>query len=128
VSSFKLLGPTSGNNSQLFINTATAFTATASNLLFDFSGFTGGVAFQNPNLGSGQNYYVLEDQADGVGGFPGTENLRVGFADRQISARNGVVVIATASMPIPEPSTFIVWSVCGVVGSFYGYRRRLSRF
>jgi hypothetical protein len=116
---FNLLGPGSGNNSQLFMSVNASLSATLSDLLFDFSTFNGGVLFQNPNIGSSQNWYALEDQADGIGtGVAGSENLRVGFGTRQSTIRSGLTVIG--SVPIPAA----VWLFGSGLGLLGWFRRR----
>ncbi len=56
---FTLIGPDSGANSELFILGA-AFSASATDLLFDFSGDSAQhVLFQNPNLGSEDSYWCF---------------------------------------------------------------------
>ena len=60
---FTLLGPSSGNNSRLVV-VGTALSATATQLMFDFAA-PGLAIFQNPNVGSGINWYCVEGPASG---------------------------------------------------------------
>jgi hypothetical protein len=122
---FNLFGPLSGNNSQLLINT-TFFTATATNLFFDFSAPTGGVLFQNPFIGSSENWYAFEGTQDGIGGFASSENSRVGFSNTQVSPHSEIIAIATTGdgTTAPEPASLVIWGF-GALGCAIGaYRQR----
>jgi hypothetical protein len=121
---FNLLGPSSGNNSQLFMSAGAAISATSTDLLFDFSGFTGGVLFQNPFIGSSQNWYAFEDQADGIGtGVLGSENLRVGSGTLTSEIRSGVSVIASVEQPIPEPSAALLFGMGFEIAGWHLWKR-----
>jgi hypothetical protein len=125
-SSFNLLGPASGANSELHISlSAAGFSATVNHLLFDFGGNTGGVLFQNPTIGSSINWYAMEDQANGIGtGVRGTQNLRVGFGEYTNSAVSTTVgIIATR---VPEPAGWLLAATC-VGGTAWARRRRRAR-
>jgi len=128
-SSFSLLGPLSGANSALLV-LGNAFTATATDLLFDFTnqGFSG-VLFQNPFIGSAQNWYALEAAFGQIGtGTPSTENLRVGSNPAQDSAaRQGVQSWATATgAKVPDSVSTFVMLMCACVSLAAISRRRLN--
>jgi hypothetical protein len=78
-SSFTLLGPLSGANSELFV-TGSGLSATATELVFDFSG-DGAALFQFPFLGSNENWYCLEGPSYACTPFHdngiGTESVQV---------------------------------------------------
>ena len=96
-------GPLSGNNSQLdFIGTN--LTATATQLLFNFSGPAGAVMFQNPAIGSGVNYWCMQVTISECvsGGFIG-EGVRVSTT-LQTRGFEGNQVIGTAGS-VPEPAS-----------------------
>jgi hypothetical protein len=76
-SSFDLIGPGIGNNSSVYLQ-GNSVDATATNLLFNFSGGDGGLLIQNPHIGSDENWFAL-DNSGSISGMPGTENLTVGI-------------------------------------------------
>ena len=98
-------GPLSGNNSQLYFTATTNLTATATQLLFDFSGPSGGVMFQNPTIGSAMNFWCMQVGSSvcvdatfvGEGVFVSTTLQTSGFAGNQ--------VIGTATSSVPEPTS-----------------------
>jgi hypothetical protein len=104
---FNLLGPLSGANSQLLIQ-GNSFSATATDLLFNFDSLNRDVVlFQNPNTGSGQNFWCIKIK---VCGGPDTgESVALTFANLQNSSRSGLTSIATSagSQAVPEPFTII---------------------
>jgi hypothetical protein len=119
----------SGANSALLV-LGNAFTATATDLLFDFTnqGFSG-VLFQNPFIGSDQNWYALEAAFGQIGtGTPSTENLRVGSNPAQDSAaRQGVQSWATATgAKVPDSVSTFVMLMCACVSLAAISRRRLN--
>ncbi|HXN47188.1 MAG TPA: PEP-CTERM sorting domain-containing protein [Bryobacteraceae bacterium] len=102
-STFDLLGPLSGNNSQLdaFGND---LSATPTELLFDFTDLSvsGFYLFQNPTIGSGMNYFCMETYS-GCTGSPAGESLLISAGgSNQYTAMSGIVVIAST---VPEPAT-----------------------
>ncbi len=102
---FNLFGPVSGNNSGLFID-GTSFTATATELLFDFSGVPDDhVLFQNPSPGSGMNFWCIEGSGGECSSNPSAETVHLSGLD-EIAARSGMITIGTIrSSSVPEPST-----------------------
>ena len=93
-------------------------TATATALSFDFSSNFYAL-FQNPSLGSAQNFYCL---AGGLcGKYTNAENLLVGsnYDNVQTNARRGVTVVATAATAtVPEPASWAMFiGGFGLIGS-----------
>ena len=100
---FTLLGPLSGNNSQVRILGA-RFTATASDLLFDFSGVDSFVLFQNPSIGSGVNFWCV-DGTIGACGPPGDLETVKASGTAQIALKTGEISVGTAAAPPPPTAT-----------------------
>jgi hypothetical protein len=124
VGTFNLLGPLSGSNSQLLVS-GSSFSATATDLLFDFSG--GGFAlFQNPGIGSGLNFWCLESSNCSGLGNPG-ESVALSYSLTQNSARSGIQSIATTAgaQSVPEPSSSLGMLV-GTVGAASILKRKLK--
>ncbi|WP_309736460.1 PEP-CTERM sorting domain-containing protein [Chamaesiphon sp. OTE_75_metabat_556] len=111
---FNLLGPLSGANSQLRID-GNSFSATATDLLFDFvSSNSDFVLFQNPNIGSGQNFWCIENAA--CSGAGTGEAVGLTIANTVASSQSGLTSIATitgGSQAVPEPFTIIGTAVGG---------------
>ena len=103
-SSFTLLGPLSGANSNLLVS-GTALSATATDLIFNFSAGSGFALFQAPSVGSGQTFYC--PQINGCFDFSGPGE---GIDPRndflfQRNSLTGSVVLATSG-GVPEPATW----------------------
>lgn len=101
--------------------------ATATNLLFDFSGGNGWVIFQAPTVGSGFNFWCAQggssfqcsDEPPG-----GTEIVNVfPVTDNRFTDRSGTIAIGTA---VPEPSTWAML-VLGFAGLAYVGSRQSRR-
>jgi hypothetical protein len=104
--SFTLLGPLSGNNSQVVV-VGTDLSETATQLLFNFSG-SGYVLFQNPTIGSAINYFCVEAQT-GCTGSPAGESLRRTAGLNQFTAFSGSQAINSDLIStVPEPSGFVL--------------------
>jgi len=108
-SSFNLLGPTSGNNSAVLVQGGTNFTATPTGLFFNFSA-PGIVLFQNPNIGSGINFWCLDDPTVHCDSHSSSEE--VGLLSEVVAGREGNQQIASAvATPVPEPATFVLMAM-----------------
>jgi hypothetical protein len=106
---FDLLGPASiGANSALDLQ-GSSFTATSTALLFDFSNSDGSfVLFQNPTIGSGQNFLCFEGSVGDCSGNPNSLNLIVS-TQVQLLSETGTQVVATAGSSVtPEPPSFVL--------------------
>lgn len=95
--SITLLGPSSGSNSALRI-VGSSFTASVTDLWFDFSNTGNYVLFQNPNIGSEINYWCL-DGALGSSSCAGNANAETVKTSGQqvILGQTGVTSIATTT-------------------------------
>lgn len=116
---FTLLGPKSGLNSELAI-VGTAFSATASDLLFDFSGLSGQhVLFQNPNVGSAINFWCLDTlpgpQSNCASNNP-DESVGVVFQNTMFIDRSGSVSIGVAAVPVPATVWLFGSGLFGLIG------------
>ncbi len=108
-STFDLLGPLSGNNSQVVVY-GSAFTATATGLFYDFSsggGFSA-VDFQNPFIGSGVNYLCFNDTGGGCSGNPSALVVET-TGSQAIQPETGVTLVAGTG--VPEPAAWAMMLV-----------------
>ncbi len=123
---FTLLGPLSGNNSQLLID-GTALTASATDIFFNFSAGSGFALFQNPTVGSGQHFYCV--QVTGCFDFDGPGeaiNAPAGFAFQRNSLE-GNISIAQAGGAVPEPGTWAMMLIgFGAIGGAMRRRAKVS--
>jgi len=120
---FTLTGPLSRNNSVVFEQGADV-TATATQLLFNFSGSDNGILLFQQGLFSGNTYYC--DQAGSYACFTGeTVVANNVFLTYQLASRSGNVVIGNAGSPVPEPGTLMMFG-SGIVGLAAILPRRIS--
>jgi len=98
-------------NSEVGFILGKALSETASQLLFDTA--NGGIVlFQNPTVGSGQNFWCLDNPSGDCALRPGTESLRVN-GPTQTAAWQGIVVIGATDATVPRsairlPATLIL--------------------
>ncbi len=98
-------------NSEVGFALGAALSETATQLLFDTT--NGGIVlFQNPFVGSGQDWWCLGNPTGACFGLPGTENLRIDGAI-QMAAWQGIVVIGATDAAVPPsairlPATLIL--------------------
>lgn len=123
-----LLGPLSGNNSQVLIG-GSAVTATAAALSYDFAANPAYFVIQSPRVGALTNFFCLNDPVASCS-IGGNSNVAAKIGADPIfqgAPIDGVGVFATAAgpSPIPEPSTMALVGT-GVLGLVGAVRRRLS--
>ena len=104
VSTFDLMGT---SNSAVDIN-GTSLSATATDLFFNFSNTTEDfVLFQNPVLGSGENFLCFEGAVAGCSA-PSSINLRVNIDDTsQVLPETGVQIVGIAGTSA-TPGPFVL--------------------
>ena len=101
VSTFNLYGPLSGNNSVAYSQGSDA-SASATQLLFNFSGIDNGILLFQDGLFSGDHYYCAATQL-GIC-YQGETVVPISvLSSFQNVARSGNIVIGTA---VPEPGTY----------------------
>ena len=82
-------------NSEVGFILGAPLSETASQLLFDTA--NGGIVlFQNPTIGSGQNFWCLDNSSGSCDSLPGTESLRI-TGTTQSSPWQGIVVIGAVA-------------------------------
>lgn len=115
---FTLLGPLSGDNSELFIS-GSSFTAIVEDLLFDFSNVLGDyVLFQSPVISSaGMNFWCMEGFFTCTGRRSAETVATLNVSDAVFSTRTATVSVATLAA-VPEPTTFALLGL-GLAGIFY---------
>ena len=133
VGSFRLVGPLSGGNSQVAVGFAPGLSATATELLFDFSGAGFNfLVFQAPTLGAGTGttgYWCLDsDLAPCLeGGPPGREAVDTALGAVISAERTGVVAIATNAAAVPSMGILGFMALAGSLLATGGFARRHAR-
>lgn len=128
VNNFTLLGPLSGSNSGLLVS-GSALSATSTDLLFDF-GATGFALFQNPSIGSSQNWWCVEGPSSGCTPYGLGESVQLGTYpsgphDTQVY-RTSQVIGTTSITQVPEPFTLSLFGA-GVAGAVALRRRKAAK-
>jgi hypothetical protein len=117
---FTLLGPLSGNNSQLGIS-GSSYVATATDVVFNFSSLGDYALYQNPSVGSGLNFWCVEGSAGACTLNSSAEVVALNFNDQEVAFRTGIVVVASV---VPEPSAIVLVGLG--LASIACYRRRVD--
>jgi hypothetical protein len=119
---FTLFGPLSGNNSGYGSTNNILFTTSGGGLFADFAN-TGYALFQNPSLGSGQNYFCFAGSGQICGGIVGpaiTLGTNVFGVNGRVETA-GRVQVGGAS--VPEPETLVLLGI-GLIGLIATRRAR----
>jgi hypothetical protein len=120
-STFDLTGPLSGSNSVLGL-TGSDFSATATGLLFDFSGSDNGhVLFQSPALFTGSDFWCLASSNRGCSSEPIGETVNVLPHANQFTGASGTMTVAST----PEPFMLAPLGL-GII-ALLGFRRQGSK-
>jgi hypothetical protein len=111
---FDLRGTLSGSNSAFVIG-GSDFSATATQLLFNFSAANNGVVlFQAPSEGSGIDFWCLA--AEDIDCGDGVSAEAVMTTDLiQSSSLSGTDAIATAAVPEPSTLSFLLLGIAGLM-------------
>ncbi len=123
---FTLHGPLSGSNSQ-FLLTGNGLSATATDLLFDFGASSSFGLFQNPGIGSGQNWYCFESLGANCAGSGVGESVTTIGGSRTNVFQQGNVVLASVDGggAVPEPASWaLMLAGFGLAGGALRVRRR----
>ncbi len=126
---FTLLGPLSGSNSAISLS-GSALSATATDLLFNFSAPSGEFLLQNPSIGSSGPSYCA--QINGCFDFVGPgEAVNTDFTFTfERTAQSGSVVLASTggtSGAVPEPGTWaMMLAGFGLMGAAMRRRQRVA--
>ena len=119
-------GPAGGAANSVFTISGSGFSATATDLTFDFSmGFTR-VVVQRPTNSTGSLWCLMGTFPNCYSGQAG-EGLRVGYLNSNLSTQrySGVQSIASISSAVPEPATWAMMIIgFGAVGSMVRASRR----
>ena len=118
VDTFTLAG--SSNSERIIVGSS--LSATVSDILFDFGGNTGGFAFQHPGLGSGINFWALDDQSGSLTGNAGVETVRL-LSSLTTSPSSAVAAVASIAHT-PEPASITLTGGIGAGMLGFGWLRR----
>jgi hypothetical protein len=125
ITTFDLLGPLSGANSQLSFG-GTDLSATATELQFDFGGTDSGFfLIQSPITGNGNPGICFETatancEGPSAGEAVWTTNLNLNPTPPQFTALSAAEAVGTAPPGVPEPSTLALLAA-GI--ALLGFRR-----
>jgi|ERR1017187_5664391 hypothetical protein len=118
---FDILGPLSGSNSVVGV-VGTDLSATATQLLFNFSGTDSGYAlFQHPSLFAGSDFWCLSSADQGCSIVPPGGEVVKACCVNVGESLSGTDVIASAS-GVPEPSTLSFLGLGMAVLGFWRFR------
>ena len=105
---FTLVNP--GNSFLLVVGNL--LSATATDLLFNFSGTSGFALFQNPNIGSSINWWCVEGIASNCAGSGNSTESVNRSGSPTFVTRNGTVSIGTAAPTnVPEPASLALLAI-----------------
>ncbi|MGE0483211.1 MAG: PEP-CTERM sorting domain-containing protein [Gammaproteobacteria bacterium] len=105
---FTLINP---GNSGLAVS-GSLLSATLTDLVFNFSGSSGFALFQNPNPGSGQNWWCVEGLNSNCAGTGNSTESVNRFGTPVSVAHQGAVVIGTVGAnAVPEPASVALLAV-----------------
>lgn len=113
-------------NSQVFVN-STGFTASPTNLLFDFTGPPGQqvVVFQQTGATS-ENFWCLTGVAGSLCGISSAEVVAVAF--QAFTLQSGTVPVADIGLaPVPEPATLLFFGTTAVGLGLARWRQRRGK-
>ena len=98
-----------------------AFSATATDLSFNFNAGSGYVLFQNPSIGSGNNFWCI-DNGGCINSFVPGETVRTSSANGQVGTLRSGSQIITSTSPVPIPAA--AWLFGSALLGFVGLSRR----
>ena len=116
------------SNSEVLIE-GSAFSATVTDLLFDFDAGWGFVAFQNPYYGSSENYWCIDSNGGCTIYERPVQTVLVGSDGWSVSGAgfSGVVIIGTTVAAVPLPASLpLLLAGLGALG--ISRKRRKSNF
>lgn len=111
-----LLGPLQAGTNADVTGILRQFTATATDLLFDFSGPNGAIFFTTLPLISGEGFWCVSTKSAACGAGTG-EHVQVGEfpLNHRFTALSGNLSIASVAVQIPQPGTLAILGL-GLIG------------